>query len=66
MVSEPFVATEMSEFMSFGDVKILGQTNYNTWLTCMSSYLLGQDLWDVVERANTMEPRIDTNDVVHK
>lgn len=32
----------------------------------MSLYLLGQDLWDVVDGPNTMEPRIDTNRVVHK
>ncbi|KAI3518021.1 hypothetical protein L1887_06356 [Cichorium endivia] len=56
----------MSEFQSFGGVKKLGQTNYNTWSTCMSSYLLGQDLWDVVGGTNTTEPRIDANGAVHK
>lgn len=66
MVSELIVAEEMSEFQAVGGVKKLGQTNYNTWSTCMSSYLLGQDLWDVVGGANTTEPRIDTNGAVHK
>lgn len=32
----------------------------------MTSYLTGQDLWDVVGGTNTTEPRIDTNGAIHK
>lgn len=56
----------MSEFQAIGGVKRLGTTNYKTWSTCMTSYLTGQDLWDVVGGANTTEPRIDTNGAIHK
>ncbi|ONI20784.1 hypothetical protein PRUPE_2G033500 [Prunus persica] len=31
-----------------GGIKKLNNKNYNTWATCMESYLQGQDLWDVV------------------
>ncbi|KAD4982652.1 hypothetical protein E3N88_19323 [Mikania micrantha] len=37
----------MSELQLIGGVKKLNNHNYNTWATCISSYLQGQDLWDV-------------------
>lgn len=56
----------MSEFQAISDVKRLSSSNYNTWSTCISVYLLGQDLWEEVDGANTTEPRIDTNGAIHK
>ncbi|GKV49234.1 hypothetical protein SLEP1_g55997 [Rubroshorea leprosula] len=29
-------------------MELLNQSNYNVWKTCMESYLVGEDLWDVV------------------
>ncbi|KAE8685759.1 protein TOPLESS [Hibiscus syriacus] len=31
-----------------GGIKKLNNKNYNTWATCMESYLQGQNLWEVV------------------
>ncbi|XP_076898465.1 uncharacterized protein LOC143552048 [Bidens hawaiensis] len=47
-------------------IRKLKNNNYNTWSTCMVSYLQGQDLWEVVNGDSTAEPRVDTNGVVHK
>ncbi|XP_076909939.1 uncharacterized protein LOC143567386 [Bidens hawaiensis] len=56
----------MAEFQGLGAVKKLNNSNYNTWSTCMSSFLQGSDLWEVVNGASTEEPRIDTNGAIHK
>ncbi|KAH0636993.1 hypothetical protein KY289_036908 [Solanum tuberosum] len=34
-------------------MELLTQSNYRVWRTCMKSYLLGEDLWDVVNGSNT-------------
>ncbi|XP_076883952.1 uncharacterized protein LOC143532937 [Bidens hawaiensis] len=44
----------------------LNQSNYNTWCTCMMSYLQGQDLWEVVSGSDTVLPRNDVNGAIGK
>ncbi|XP_076903563.1 uncharacterized protein LOC143558645 [Bidens hawaiensis] len=56
----------MADFQGLGNMKKLNDSNYNTWPTCMSSYLQGSDLWEVANRDSTVEPRIDTKGAVHK
>ncbi|CAN6716841.1 unnamed protein product [Malus baccata var. baccata] len=38
----------MGDLQVVGGIKKLNNKNYNTWATCMESYLQGQDLWEVV------------------
>ncbi|XP_076925567.1 uncharacterized protein LOC143588461 [Bidens hawaiensis] len=56
----------MADFQVVGGMKKLNNQNYNTYSTCMSSYLQGQDLWEVVQGSNTTQPRIDTNGAINK
>ncbi|KAE8675430.1 putative RING/U-box superfamily protein [Hibiscus syriacus] len=42
------LAVKMSDLQVVGGIKKLNNKNYNTWATCMESYLQGQDLWEVV------------------
>jgi len=37
-------------------IEVLNQFNYKVWRTCMESYLIGEDLWDVVDGSNTTSP----------
>ncbi|KAH0678932.1 hypothetical protein KY284_020017 [Solanum tuberosum] len=37
-------------------VELLNQSNYKVWKKCMESYLVGEDLWDVVNGSNTSSP----------
>lgn len=46
----------MSELQVVGGVKKLNNQNYNSWSTCMISYLQGQDLWEVVNGSETRSP----------
>ncbi|WKA11263.1 hypothetical protein VitviT2T_028782 [Vitis vinifera] len=41
----------MGDLQVIGGIKKLNNQNYNTWLTCMMSYMQGQDLWEVVNRS---------------
>jgi len=34
-------------------IEVLNQSNYKVWRTCMESYLIDEDLWDVVNGSNT-------------
>uniref|UniRef100_A0A2N9HLQ3 Uncharacterized protein n=1 Tax=Fagus sylvatica TaxID=28930 RepID=A0A2N9HLQ3_FAGSY len=43
----------MAELQAVGSVKKLNNQNYNTWSTCMESYLQGQDLWEIVAGSET-------------
>ena len=38
-------------------MEILNQSNYRLWKSCMESYLVSEDLWDVVGGNNTTPPR---------
>ncbi|KAK3027858.1 hypothetical protein RJ639_041492 [Escallonia herrerae] len=41
---------------SVGGIEKLTYTNYNDWKSCLESYLQGQDLWDVINGADTTPP----------
>ncbi|KAH0666163.1 hypothetical protein KY285_027369 [Solanum tuberosum] len=41
----------MTDLHAIGRVKKLNYQNYKTWMTCMTSYMEGQDLWEVVNRS---------------
>ncbi|XP_076932165.1 uncharacterized protein LOC143597574 [Bidens hawaiensis] len=56
----------MAEFQASAALRKLNNNNYNTWSTCIVSYLQGQDIWEVVNGDSTAEPRVDTNGAVHK
>lgn len=38
------------------EMELLNQSNYKIWRTCMKSYLVGEDLWDVINGSNTIPP----------
>ena len=38
-------------------MEILNQSNYRLWKSCMESYLVSEDLWDVVGGNSTTPPR---------
>ncbi|KAG6517284.1 hypothetical protein ZIOFF_020669 [Zingiber officinale] len=44
----------------------LNNKNYNTWATCMESYLQGQDLWEVVGGSEATQPAEDVNGILRK
>ncbi|XP_076954632.1 uncharacterized protein LOC143629170 [Bidens hawaiensis] len=56
----------MADLQVTGGIRKLNQTNYNTWSTCMMSYLQGQDLWEVVNGSDTVLPRNDVNGAIGK
>ncbi|XP_060190669.1 uncharacterized protein LOC132619940 [Lycium barbarum] len=37
-------------------MELLNQSNYKVWKTCLESYLVGEDLWEVVNGSNTNPP----------
>ncbi|XP_031371571.1 uncharacterized protein LOC116187111 isoform X2 [Punica granatum] len=37
-------------------IELLNQSNYKVWRSCMESYLVGEDLWDVVDGNNIISP----------
>ncbi|KAG6511203.1 hypothetical protein ZIOFF_029259 [Zingiber officinale] len=37
-------------------LELLNQSNYRIWKTCMESYLVGEDLWDVVSTNGVVAP----------
>ncbi|KAI4357475.1 hypothetical protein L6164_001423 [Bauhinia variegata] len=41
--------------IGFG-MELLNQSNYKVWKTCMVSYLIGEDLWEVVGGDDTIAP----------
>ena len=55
----------MGDFQIIGGIKKLNN-NYNTWATCMISYLQGQDLWEVVDGSETMSPEENSNNALCK
>ncbi|KAK0598697.1 hypothetical protein LWI29_037091 [Acer saccharum] len=48
-----------NRFTGFG-MELLSQSNYKIWKTCMESYLVGEDLWDVVGGGKTNAPQNTT------
>ncbi|KAM1301664.1 hypothetical protein ACFX2H_012670 [Malus domestica] len=56
----------MGDLQVVGGIKKLNNKNYNTWATCMESYLQGQDLWDVVGGNEVAQPEEDTSGTLRK
>ena len=56
----------MGDFQIVGRIKKLNNNNYNTWASCMMSYLQGQDLWEIVDGSETMPPVEDSNGALRK
>jgi len=51
---------KMSDLQIVGGVKKLNnQNNYNSWSTCIMSYMQGQDLWDVVNGNEAAQPEAE-------
>ncbi|KAF2296638.1 hypothetical protein GH714_000798 [Hevea brasiliensis] len=49
----------MTDLQVVGGIKKLNNQNYNTWATCMMSYMQGQDLWEVVNGNEVTEPKAE-------
>ncbi|KAG6471563.1 hypothetical protein ZIOFF_069007 [Zingiber officinale] len=56
----------MGDLQVVGGIKKLNNKNYNTWATCMESYLQGQDLWEVVGGSEATQPAKDANGILRK
>ncbi|KAE8684543.1 putative disease resistance protein [Hibiscus syriacus] len=57
----------MGDLQLVEGIKKLNNQNYNTWATCIESYLQGQDLWEVVGGSEVTQPTAkDTNGVLQK
>ncbi|KAJ0112855.1 hypothetical protein Patl1_01721 [Pistacia atlantica] len=57
----------MGDLQVIGGIKKLNNKNYNTWATCMESYLQGQDLWEVVGGDEVTQPAVeDANGILQK
>ncbi|KAE8683196.1 putative disease resistance protein [Hibiscus syriacus] len=57
----------MGDLQVVGGIKKLNNKNYNTWATCMESYLQGQDLWEVVGGGEVTQPAgEDANGILRK
>nr|XP_008373791.1 uncharacterized protein LOC103437112 [Malus domestica] len=56
----------MGDLQVVGGIKKLNNKNYNTWATCMESYLQGQDLWDVVGSNEVTQPEEDSSGALRK
>ncbi|KAJ4723417.1 Retrovirus-related Pol polyprotein from transposon TNT 1-94 [Melia azedarach] len=50
----------MGDLQVVGGIKKLNNQNYNMWLTCMESYLQGQDLWEIVGGSEITPPQDST------
>ena len=56
----------MGDFQIVGGIKKLNNKDYNTWATCMMSYLQGHDLWEIVGGCKTTSAEEDSNGALHK
>ena len=57
----------MGDLQVIGGIKKLNNQNYNTWSTCMMSYMQGQDLWEVVNGSEITQPEVeDANGILRK
>ncbi|KAH9726925.1 hypothetical protein KPL70_008466 [Citrus sinensis] len=57
----------MGDLQVVGGIKKLNNQNYNTWATCIESYLQGQDLWEVVGGSEVTQPAAeDANGILRK
>ena len=61
------VVMKMVDLQVVRGIKKLNNQNYNTWATCMESYLQGQDLWEVVGGDEATQPIVeDANGILRK
>ncbi|PKI50428.1 hypothetical protein CRG98_029178 [Punica granatum] len=49
----------MAEFNTICSLKKLNNHSYSMWKMCMESYLLGQDLWEIISGNETTPPTED-------
>ena len=57
----------MADLQGVGGMKKLNNNNYNTWSTCMMSYMQGQDLWEIVNGSDVTKPEAeDANGILRK
>ncbi|KAG8364306.1 hypothetical protein BUALT_Bualt19G0115000 [Buddleja alternifolia] len=56
----------MGDLQVVGGIKKLNNQNYNSWSTCMSSYMQGQDLWEVVNGSEVSQPADNVNGALRK
>ncbi|RVW83189.1 Retrovirus-related Pol polyprotein from transposon TNT 1-94 [Vitis vinifera] len=57
----------MGDLQVIGGIKKVNNQNYNTWSTCMMSYMQGQDLWEVVNGSEITQPKAeDANGILRK
>ncbi|KAG6471189.1 hypothetical protein ZIOFF_072290 [Zingiber officinale] len=63
-LQEPFDV--MGDLQVVGGIKKLNNKNYNTWATCIESYLQSQDLWEVVGGSEATQPAEDANGILRK
>ncbi|KAK3009192.1 hypothetical protein RJ639_013532 [Escallonia herrerae] len=64
---ESFIVDMMTDLQAVGGMKKLNNSNYNTWSTCMMSYMQGQDLWEVVNGSELTQPEAeDANGTLRK
>ncbi|KAE8655616.1 hypothetical protein F3Y22_tig00117021pilonHSYRG00028 [Hibiscus syriacus] len=67
LLSSQSLAVKMGDLQVVGGIKKLNNKNYNTWATCMESYLQGQDLWEVVGGGEVTQPATeDANGILRK
>ncbi|KAE8679378.1 hypothetical protein F3Y22_tig00111402pilonHSYRG01323 [Hibiscus syriacus] len=67
LLSSQSLAVKMGDLQVVGGIKKLNNKNYNTWATCMESYLQGQDLWEVVGGGEVIQPATeDANGILRK
>ncbi|KAL0403111.1 UNVERIFIED_CONTAM: hypothetical protein Sradi_1951900 [Sesamum radiatum] len=57
----------MGDLQVIGGIKKLNNNNYNSWSTCIMSYMQGQDLWEVVNGNEVIQPEAeDANGMLRK
>jgi len=56
----------MTDLHAIGGVKKLNHQNYKTWMTCMTSYMEGQDLWEVVNGSEVKSGEEEPNGALRK
>ena len=61
------IANRKGDFQIIGGIKKLNNNNYyNTWATCMMSYLQGKGLWEIFGGSETTPIEDDPNGALHK
>ncbi|VFR03232.1 unnamed protein product [Cuscuta campestris] len=56
----------MTDLQVVNGMKKLNNNNYNMWSTCMMSYMQGQDLWEIVNGNEVVQPIEDANGSLRK